>query len=260
MRLRVLGCHGGELPDCRSTCFLIDDALAIDAGALTSALTLPELDRVEHILVSHSHFDHVKDLPMVTDNLVLRRKKPITVWASTACARTLKTHMFNQGLWPDFTRIPTRAAPALVYRVIPEGSYSRVCGLSVKPVRVNHPVFATGFILREPGTSIIYSGDTGPTEAIWKAARRLPDLQAVIVECSFPNALEEVALASGHLTPALLERELERLGRPEVPVYLYHMKPLHLADIARELAEMSRPVDMLCQGRRYTFSAREVRT
>ena len=101
---------------------------------------------------------------------------------------------------------------------------------------------------------MLYSGDTGPTDALWKGARKLPDLKAVIVECSFPGGMEDIALASGHLTPVLLERELEKLGRPEVPIYLYHMKPLHLPAITAELAGLSRRVEMLRQGRTYTFS------
>jgi len=258
--VEVTGCFGSEMPGFHSAGFIVNGRLLLDAGSATSTLTWQQQLELTEVCISHTHLDHVKELAFLVDNRAGVATRPLVVTGTEQVIADLRHGLFNDRIWPDFTRIPTRAAPALVYRVIPEGSYSRVCGLSVKPVRVNHPVFATGFILREPGTSIIYSGDTGPTEAIWKAARRLPDLQAVIVECSFPNALEEVALASGHLTPALLERELERLGRPEVPVYLYHMKPLHLADIARELAEMSRPVDMLCQGRRYTFSAREVRT
>ncbi len=86
MRLDVLGCHGGELPRCRTTCFLIDEVLALDAGALTASLPLDQLLKVDDIVVSHSHFDHVKDLPLLADLIVGRREKPVTVWASRECA------------------------------------------------------------------------------------------------------------------------------------------------------------------------------
>jgi cAMP phosphodiesterase len=256
----VAGCFGSEMPGFHSAGFTVNGRLLLDAGSVTSTLTWKQQLALTEVCVSHMHLDHVKELAFLIDNRAGVAPHPLVVTGAAPVIADLKRHLFNDNIWPDFTRIPSRKAPALTYRVIPEGSYSRVCGLSVKPVPVNHPVYATGFILREPGASVLYSGDTGPTEAIWKAARRLPDLKAVIVECSFPNALEQVALSSGHLTPALLARELERLGRPGVPVYLYHMKPLHLAEIARELAELNRPVDMLRQGRTYTFSAREVRT
>ena len=90
MKLQVLGCHGGELPKCKTTCFLIDGVLALDAGALTGSLTLDALCRVDDIVVSHSHFDHVKDLPLLADLIVGRRETPVTIHASRECAKTLR--------------------------------------------------------------------------------------------------------------------------------------------------------------------------
>ena len=126
MKLQVLGCHGGELPKHKTTCFLIDDVLALDAGALCASLPLERLSRVDHVLVSHSHFDHVKDLPLLADLIVGRRKKPVTIHASTECARTLRDNMFNDSLWPDFTRIPTRKNPVLTIKPFRPGSRFKV--------------------------------------------------------------------------------------------------------------------------------------
>src|SRR5512133_3682932 len=113
MKMRVLGCSGGELPRHRTTCFLVDGKLAIDAGALTASLSLGELLEVDDILLTHSHLDHVKDVPLLSDLLVGRREKSVRVHASTACARTLRESVFNDELWPDFTRIPDRRTPVL---------------------------------------------------------------------------------------------------------------------------------------------------
>ena len=114
MKLTVLGCHGGELPSCRSTCFLIDGVLAIDAGSLTRTLTLEELCKLDYILLTHSHFDHVKDLPMMSDLIVGRREKSVAIYASSQCAGTLRKNMFNDVLWPDFTKIKSnKKAPVL---------------------------------------------------------------------------------------------------------------------------------------------------
>jgi cAMP phosphodiesterase len=252
--VKVIGCYGSELPGYHSAGFLVNGRLLLESGTAASVLTCEEQSRLTDVCVSHVHLDHIKDLGFLVDNRAGSAAPPLVVSGIAAILDGLRRDVFNDRVWPDFTGIPSRRAPALTYRVLPEGRYSRLGGLAVKPVRVNHPVPATGYVLREPGASLLYSGDTGPTAAIWRAARRLKDLKAVIVECSFPNSMAGVALASGHLTPALLERELERLGRPEVPVYLYHMKPPHLPAIAAELAGLGRKVEMLVQGRTYTFS------
>jgi len=251
---KVAGCYGSELPGYHSVGFLVNRRLLLESGTVTSVLTWEEQLGVTEVCVSHVHLDHVKELAFLLDNRLGRTTQPLVVTGVAAVVSGLRRHLFNDRIWPDFTRIPSRREPALAYRVIPEERYSRVCGLSIRPVRVNHPVPATGYILREPGASVLYTGDTGPTKAVWKVARKLKDLKAVIVECSFPSCMEETALASGHLTPTLLARELELLGRPDVAVYLYHMKPLHLPAIAEELAGLGRPVEMLHQGRTYTFS------
>lgn len=253
MIITVCGCFGSELPECRSTGFLVNGRLLLDAGTVTSVLSWEEQLEVSEVCVSHIHLDHVKELAFLIDNRAGLTARPLVVSGIAEVIDQLRRYLFNDRIWPDFTRIPSRREPVLAYRVIPESRFSRIAGLSVKPVRVNHPVAATGYILREPGTSILYTGDTGPGAAIWKSARALRDLKAVIVECSFPNDLERVAVASGHLTPALLERELALFGRPDIPVYLFHMKPLHLAAIAEEISDLSPRVEMLHQGRTYAF-------
>lgn len=66
--------------------------------------------------------------------------------------------------------------------------------------------------------------------------------------------MEEIALASGHLTPALLARELEIFNRPEVPVYVCHMKPIHVESIRKELGEIDRNgIELLDDGNTYEF-------
>jgi cAMP phosphodiesterase len=243
VKLRVLGCHGGELPTCKSTCFLVDDVLALDAGALTGSLTLEELCRVDHILVGHSHFDHVKDLPLMADLVIGRRDKPVTIHASRECTKALRDNMFNNALWPDFTRIPTRANPVLELKSFRAGSTFQVGPYTVRSVPVSHPVESCGFIISNGKSTLAMSGDTGPTEKLWKALNETENLKALLLETSFPNKLQSLADISGHLTPYTLEQELKKFRRNGASVMLYHLKPAFVAQLKKELATL--PVDVL---------------
>jgi ribonuclease BN (tRNA processing enzyme) len=236
LRLRVLGCSGGELPRHRTTCFLVDGKLAIDAGALTASLSLDELLRVDDIVLTHSHFDHVKDVPLLADLLVGKRRRSIRVHASRACARTLRRSIFNGELWPDFTRIPDRRRP--IVQIVPFDTRSRFRAgrYTFRAVPVSHPVESVGFTVSDGRTTIAISGDTGPTDDLWKVINAGPRLSALLVELSFPSSLQWLADVSGHLTPRTLRAELGKLEQDGFPVLLYHYKPAHLAELRRELA------------------------
>jgi cAMP phosphodiesterase len=242
MKLRVLGCHGGELPRLRTTSFLVDDVLALDAGSLTGTLSLDELLRIDDVIVSHSHLDHVKDLPLLVDLLVGRRDKPLVVHASTACARTLHRCLFNNELWPDFTRIPTRARPVLKIRPFRPNEPFRVGRYKVLPIPVSHPVESCGFVISDGKSALGMSGDTGPTEALWKAFNAARGLKAVLLETSFPNMLQGLADISGHLTPNTVRGELAKLrrngSRAGCEVLLYHLKPAFVSLLKQELKEL----------------------
>ncbi len=254
MRLRVLGCSGGELPRHRTTCFLVDGKLAVDAGALTGTLSLEELLRLDDIVLTHSHFDHVKDVPLLADLLVGMRRRPVRVHASPACVRALRESVFNGRLWPDFTRIPDRRRPVVELVPFDLRRPFRAGGYRFRPVPVSHPVEAVGFTVSDGRVTIGISGDTGPTDEFWRAVNACPRLSALLVELSFPSSLQWLADLSGHLTPRTLRGELQKLDRNGFPVLLYHYKPAHLAELRRELAGLRLAnVRVLRQGDRFEF-------
>jgi cAMP phosphodiesterase len=249
VKLRVLGCSGGELPGHRTTCFLLDGTLALDAGALAASLSLEELTRVDDVLLTHGHLDHVKDVPLLADLLIGRRETPVVVHASTGCAATLRDHLFNGQLWPDFTRLPDRGHPVLQVKPFDPRRPFRIGRYTVRPVAVHHTVESMGFILSDGGDAFAISGDTGPTTGFWRAVNRVEGLRALLVETSFPTRLQGLADVSGHLTPATLARELRKLERDGCPILLYHLKPAYLAELRRELAALKlRHVRVLAQG------------
>ena len=251
MKLQVLGCHGGELPSCRTTCFLVDDVLALDAGALTSTLTLEQLCKVDDIVVGHSHFDHIKDLPLLADLVIGRREHPVTIHASRECAKALREYMFNNSLWPDFTKIPTAKNPVLQIKSFRAGASFKIGRYHVKSVPVTHPVESCGFLVTDGEVSVAMSGDTGPTTKLWQVLNKAKNLKAVLMETSFPNKLQQLADISGHLTPHTLQGELGKFRRNGAAVLLYHLKPAFVPQLKKELAGM--PVEVLELGDVFEF-------
>jgi cAMP phosphodiesterase len=254
VKLRVLGCSGGELKGHRTTCFLLDGRLALDAGALTQGLDLDELLQVDDIVLTHSHFDHVKDVPLLADLLVGRRKTPVRVHASPACAKALRQDVFNDRLWPDFTRIPDAGNPVMVVVEFDPARPFQVGPYTFRPVPVVHPVESMGYVVSDGRTAFAISGDTGPTDLFWRRVNDEPRMKAVLVELSFPNGLQWLADVSGHLTPRTLVSELAKLERNGYPVLLYHLKPAYVADLRRELETLRIPdTRVLALGDEFTF-------
>lgn len=96
-------------------------------------------------------------------------------------------------------------------------------------------------LLSRGSTTVAFSGDTGPTELFWEELNHLPRLDALFIEVSFPNSLQGIADASLHFTPQSLDKELKKLNRADLPVFLYHLKPAFIATIEREIADLRRP-------------------
>jgi cAMP phosphodiesterase len=194
---------------------------------------------VDDIVLTHSHLDHVKDVPLAADLLIGRRRRPLVVHASTQCAATLRESVFNGRLWPDFTRLPSRRNPVIEIRAFAPGSSFAAGRFTFRSVPVDHPVESVGFLLSDGRSSIAISGDTGPTRAFWRRVNAEPRLRALMVEVSFPDAMQELADLSGHLTPRTLAQELAKVKRDGVPVYLYHLKPTHTAELRRDLRKLA---------------------
>jgi ribonuclease BN (tRNA processing enzyme) len=245
MKIRILGCHGsdevaaGRESRQRRTCgFLLNDTVMMDAGTVGTALTLSEQQRLRHILLSHLHFDHIQGLPTLADNLAETIERPVTIASIAEVLDGLKAHIFNGAVYPDFMKLPTPQQPVFACRPIEVGRTTEMDDLFVTPIRVNHLVPAVGFLIRQGGSSFLYSGDTYQTEEIWKVAAREPTLKAALIETSFPDEMGELAFISKHLTPALFAREFKKIGRPDLPVYVYHIKPRYREAVERQLAAL----------------------
>jgi Cft2 family RNA processing exonuclease len=224
MQLRVLGCSGGIGGSLRTTSFLVDHDILIDAGTGVGDLTLGELKQIDHIFVTHSHLDHVASIPFLVDTVGGMRGTPVTVHATQATIDILRAHLFNWKLWPDFTEIPTPQAPYLRFEALQIGEPIVLDGRSIRALPANHVVPAVGFHLDSGSGSLVFTGDTTVCDALWEQVNRIENLHYLLIETAFSNAEHELALASKHLTPNMLAAELAHLERP-VRVFISHLKP-----------------------------------
>jgi len=239
--LRVIGCHGGETPRHRTSAFVVDDRVAIDAGSLTSGLEIDKQCALEAVLASHAHLDHVRDLATTVDNRNQNGAPPLVVAGTKQTIRILQKHFFNGLLWPDFTKIPSVRKPALRYLELGWEKPVIIAGYEVSAIPVHHTIETCGFTVRGEDGVLAYSGDTGPTDRLWEVLRETEDLKALLMEVSFPNDESRLARVSGHHTPETLAKDLKKLGAglaKELPTLLYHIKPSFQAKVERECARL----------------------
>ena len=236
MEIRVLGCHGSQLPGFNKTSFLINGTVLVDAGTVTSVLTEDEQKNIDYIFVTHAHLDHVCDIMFLADNIFYFKKtRPLVVLSTPNIIETLKRCFFNGVVWPDFSVIPNANNPVLKFVPLSAGETTSLAELNITAIAVNHTVESFGYVVQAKEGSVIFVGDTGPTEEIWKIAGKTSALKAIFVETSFSDTMQDLAEITGHLTPSLLQQELNKMDVLPTVIYLYHMKPQSIEAIKREI-------------------------
>jgi 3',5'-cyclic-nucleotide phosphodiesterase len=244
LELRVIGCHGGETPKHRTSAFVVDDRIAIDAGALTSGMDLKAQCALEAVLVSHAHLDHVRDLATIADNRLQNDAEPLVVAGTKQTLAILRKHFFNDLLWPDFSKLPGTRRPAIRYLELKPEKKVTIAGYLVNAIPVSHTIDTCGFTVRGKDGVLAYSGDTGPTDRLWEVLRETAEeggLRALLMEVSFPNSEARLARVSGHHTPDTLAKDMKKLGpllAKELPALLYHIKPSFQGTVEREVAKL----------------------
>ena len=236
VKIRVLGCSGGIGGGLRTTSFLIDDDILLDAGTGVGDLSLEALAKIDHIFVTHSHLDHVTSIPFLVDTVCWMRASPIVVYGVKEVLDILRAHLFNWKIWPDFTQIPDADNPFMVYREIRVGETVELRGRRLTPIPANHTVPAVGYVIDNGRNALVFSGDTSTNDALWKIVNRTPNLKYLIIECAFSNKERDIATASRHLCPDMLSGELEKMqAMPQV--FITHLKPGEGALTMKEVSE-----------------------
>lgn len=226
---------GGASPLQHLSCFIIDDAVAIDAGSLAMSTTAKQKDKVRDIILTHAHLDHIAGLPLFVDDLFAFLTEPICVYASREVVEVLERDVFNWSVYPRFSELKNSQGSVLHYFPFETGEEFTVRHLRVKSVEVNHKVPSVGFIITNGETTFAISGDTTRPEKFWKAVNEEENLDAVLIECAFPDEMKELAFASHHLTPRVLQSEITNLKHKNCPVWVINLKPMYREKIIEQL-------------------------
>jgi ribonuclease BN (tRNA processing enzyme) len=236
MQVRILGAHQGESRDIRYISILIDGRLAIDAGGLTTTLSLDEQHAIESILITHQHYDHIKDLPMFAHNLW--EAKDIHIHCTQQTQQLLQRHIFNDQIWPNMIT-NTPAGHGLVFHTVKPGRRFELLGYTILPVPMVHTVPTVGYLIERDGKSIFYTADTrGEGEQPWMELR--PDL--LIIETTMSNKADAAAERFKHHTPSSLGRHLRAFHARQgyyPRIVCVHMNPHHDDQVRKELAALA---------------------
>ncbi len=238
IKLKILGGHGGISLGFKGTSYLIDDSLLIDAGGVVDSLTIEEQLKIDTILISHPHLDHIKDLAFLSDNCFGMKNGPFEVFSSVGTREAIKNHLMNDQIWPDFSKLPSVEKPTMRFHIFEPDKVLHIKEYKIVPILVNHPGMACGFIIEKGDSAILFTQDTGPTYEIWEKAKTYKNLKAIFSEVSFPNEMKYVAKLSCHHTPQTIEEEIKKMPT-NIPIYLGHIKPNYQKTVMQEIAELN---------------------
>ena len=239
MKIRVLGCSGAEFPGHNPPGFLVDGKILFDAGTLNTVLNEKNQFKVTDIFITHAHMDHIREIPFLVDNRIIGGwKQEVNIFSIPPVIRDIKNNLLNSKLWPDMTVLPDAHHAVVALKTVQAGRSYQIGDYLITPYKVNHSVPAVGYLVEDKRKRrFFYTGDTGPTETTWRKLGK-PQIHCLIIEVSFPNRMEEIAITTGHLTPRLLEKELSKIEVMPERIFITHLKPQFYRTIKMEIQKL----------------------
>jgi len=239
MRIQILKSSTTDPKGHFSASYLVNDRIVIDAGSIGfSELNIQR--QIRHVILSHSHFDHICSLPILLDNIYEPGPDCVQVYASSETIDCLRRYVFNDDIWPDLLRLSSEESPFVNFVTLRDREPVQLQQLTVTPVALNHLVPTYGFVVEDSQTAVALVSDTAATDDIWELARNNEKLKAVFLECAFPNSLNWLAEKALHLTAESFLQEYRKLDR-DVPVVAIHIKPPFHDQIVSELQGLGIP-------------------
>ncbi len=246
--------HGCATHEQRLSCFLIDDRVTIDAGSIALSLSEAQHETIRDVIITHPHMDHIATLPIFVDDLFVSLREPVRIHATEEVVELLQRDIFNGTVYPPFHKFSNKHTRVMEFVPFRTGEEFEIAHLRLRAVPVNHIVPTVGLVLTDGTTNIAFSADTYTTEDFWQLANSMPRLDALLIEASFPNEMFKLAEVSGHLTPELLGREVEKLTHKELQILVMHLKPAYRETLVRELDALGLDnLSAMEPGREYTW-------
>ena len=245
MEINILGCSGAKSVGKSPTSFLIDNKILIDSGSVVSKLESGFiLSNIECLLLTHTHFDHIIELPFLLELILQNGKDPFPVYASGESIESLYSNIFNYQCWPNLFEIAEKQNKNLQLLEYSNLNPIDVCDCLITPVKVNHTVTTHGFIIDNGEVSLGFTGDTYATDLFWEQCNKKDNLKAVIVDVSFPGNMPEDAEITKHMSTEVLTQELDKLNSKDIEILVSHMKPNLTEEIKTELLSANLDFDI----------------
>lgn len=236
------------------SCFIIDDRVAVDAGSLAMGANEIQRRQVRDVILTHAHIDHIAGLPLFIDDLFAYIEKPVEIYATKQVIKILEKNIFNWDVYPRFSELKNENGQVMQYYPFKVGEQFKVEHLNVKAIRVNHKVPAVGFVISDGTSKIAITGDTAEMDEFWEEVNKQKKVNALLIECAFPNKLTDLANISHHLTPQKLNLELEKFQHKDCLIYIKNIKPMYYKEIIKELKELKiKNLKILKIGKEYNF-------
>lgn len=239
MRIRILGCSGARSRESSPTCFLLDDNILIDAGSVVNKLDGDSISNLEYLIITHSHFDHIADFPLLLDTLIWTMKKDFTIYSSEQTYDAMFSSVLNNKIWPDMVALTQSREFKIKWIKFSNLEELYISKYKITPIMVNHAVPTHGLLVEDRDVALAFSADTHRTDQIWDLCKKKEKLKAVIAGVSFPNDMDEIAEISGHLTPKIFFDSIQRFDRDTIKYYISHIKPLFKSEVLSDLKKLS---------------------
>lgn len=234
--IKILGASGSKAKNHNTTSFQIFKDIIIDAGNVLNALGNETKD-INHIFLTHSHADHIADLPFIIETFFEERSSPLTIYALEETIDVLQKHSFNNKIWPDFTKIKLLKNDnfSLILKPIKINETINIHNYFIKAIHAEHIDGSCGYIVTKKNQSFIISGDTYINPILWEEINNNKTIKSLIIECSFPDKLENLATLTKHLTPSLIAKQLQNLKRKDISIFFYHLKPTYKKELLNDI-------------------------